>query len=265
MATPPVTAEPAWSASELGDDPHRDPEKAARVQRMFASIAARYDLNNRLHSFGLDQSWRRRAVRAAAPIEGARVLDVACGTGDLSLAFARAGAGEVIGVDFTEPMLEIARKKAAKHARFASALRFQFGDATALEFPDASFDRVSIAFGIRNVSQPAKAVREFHRVLKPCGRLVVLEFDEPRMPVVRQLARFYTRTIMPMTATFIARDRSGAYRYLPRSVETFLDRDSLATLLEQCGFRIVTQQVLSAGVAVITTAEAQSAGAVARI
>lgn len=261
MTVPPAPAEPAWSPSDLRIDPHCDPHKAERVQRMFAAIAARYDLNNRLHSFGLDQWWRHRAVRAVAPVTGTRVLDVACGTGDLAMAFANAGADEVIGVDFTEPMLDIARAKAARRMpQTPRSLRFQFGDATALAFPDATFDRVSIAFGLRNVSDPARALREFRRVLKPDGRLAILEFDEPRLPIVRQLSRFYTRVIMPWTATLIARDRSGAYHYLPRSVETFLDRTSLARMLGDCGFHAIVQQALCAGVAVVTVASPVAAG-----
>ncbi|MBX3355179.1 MAG: bifunctional demethylmenaquinone methyltransferase/2-methoxy-6-polyprenyl-1,4-benzoquinol methylase UbiE [Phycisphaeraceae bacterium] len=250
----PAESDAAWTPDDLAADPHRDPEKAQRVQRMFAAIAARYDLNNRLHSFGMDQGWRRRAVRAAAPLEGARVLDVACGTGDLSLAMAAGGAAEVVGVDFTEPMLDIARQKSTARTSGTSP-RFQWGDAMALDFPDASFNRVSIAFGLRNVSDPSRALREFQRVLKPGGRLIILEFDEPRVPIIRQLSRFYTRVIMPWTATLIARDRSGAYRYLPRSVETFLDRNALAELLRKLGFQAIRQQSLSMGIAVVTTAE----------
>lgn len=247
----------AWTPDRLAADPHCDPEKAERVQRMFGAIARRYDLNNRLHSFGLDQHWRRSAVRKVAPIEGMRVLDVACGTGDLSLAFARAGAAEVIGVDFTEAMLEIARTK--RDRRGAAAERgaqpdFRWGDAMALDFPDAAFDRVSIAFGLRNVADPARALREFRRVLRPLGQLVILEFDEPRIPIVRSLARFYTRVIMPWTATLIARDRSGAYHYLPRSVQTFLDRDGIARLLRESGFGAISQTSLGGGIAIVTVA-----------
>ncbi len=260
-------ADPAWSERRLASDPHRDPEKAARVQRMFAAIARRYDLNNRLHSFGMDQRWRRAAVRAAGELRGRRVLDVACGTGDLSIAFARAGAAEVIGADFTEAMLDIARAKASprgpsKHAAFP--VQFEFGDATALSYGDASFDIVSIAFGLRNVSDAERALREFRRVLRPGGRLVILEFDEPTSPLLRSLSRLWTRTIMPRTATLIAGDRSGAYRYLPRSVETFLDRAALADLLRRSGFQQVAQTPLSAGVAVITTATAACGGVPAR-
>ncbi|MFM7809628.1 MAG: class I SAM-dependent methyltransferase, partial [Planctomycetota bacterium] len=149
MADPAPAAheeEAAWSDERLAANPHQDPEKAARVRDMFAAIAKSYDLNNRLHSFGLDQSWRRRTVREVirrlgrGDLRGTRVLDVACGTGDLSEAFADQGA-TVTGVDFTPPMLDIAREKAkARRRRAGSAPAYAHGDATRLTQPDATFD-----------------------------------------------------------------------------------------------------------------------------
>jgi len=228
---------------------------------MFAAIAGRYDLNNRFHSFGRDQAWRRRAVRLCEVRPMDRVLDVACGTGDLAFAFARAGAASVVGLDFTEEMLEIARLKAARHAPIAGSLRdpgiasvdFLRGDAMELPFDDASFDIVSIAFGIRNVADPGRALRGLRRVLRPDGRLVVLEFSEPRAAPLRWLNRLYTRRIMPVTATLIAGDRSGAYKYLPASVSAFASADALAALLrapggEGGGFADVTSHPLTFGV-----------------
>lgn len=228
-----VTGTPAWTDEALRADPHADPDKAARIQRMFAAIARRYDLNNRLHSFGRDVAWRRRSVALCQVQASDCVLDVACGTGDLTQAFADAGAASVTGLDFTAEMLDIARAKS--HARRSTPTYVQ-GDAMALPFAAATFDIVSIAFGIRNVSDPAKAIREFRRVLKPGGRLLVLEFTQPGNAIIRGLNTFYTTRIMPVTATLIARDRSGAYRYLPKSVATFHTARQFGELLRSCGF-----------------------------
>jgi len=220
------------------------------VQRMFAAIAHRYDLNNRLHSFGRDQAWRRAAVKLAHPSATDRVLDVACGTGDLAEAFADAGAREVIGLDFTQRMLDLAEVKARKRKRAAGVCTPEYiqGDAMALPFEDQSFDIVSIAFGIRNVSDPSKAIGEFFRVLRPGGRLVILEFAEPPNPLIRLGNRLYCKWIMPFTATLISRDRSGAYYYLPRSVETFLEPERLSAMLHDCGLDVAATKRLTLGV-----------------
>ena len=239
-----------WSEEALAGNPHSDREKAERVRAMFAAIAWRYDLNNRLHAMGQDQLWRRRVVKMAELRPGDRVLDIACGTGDLSEAFAAAGAASVLGVDFTPQMLDLARVKAVRR-KYAAALRYETGDAMALDLPDASFDVVSIAFGIRNVTDPAIALREMRRVLRPGGRLLILECSEPRMGLLRWASRIYTHRIMPVTASLIARDSSGAYRYLPRSVETFLEPETLAAEVAAAGFSDVTMRRLSLGVAAI--------------
>lgn len=246
----PPRADAAWRAADLRADPHRHSEKADKVRRMFASIAGSYDLNNRLHSFGRDVAWRRAAVRAARLQPDDAVLDVACGTGDLAIAFARAGAGQVVGVDFTPEMLEVARERTRAAQGPEAAIDWRRGDAMALDIPEASFDVVSIAFGIRNVVEPARALAEFRRVLRPAGRLVVLEFDRPRSPVIAALNDFYTRRVMPWTATLVSADRSGAYHYLPRSIETFLDRDAMASAIRSAGFDGLTQTPLTFGVCV---------------
>ena len=219
---------------------------------MFAAIAGRYDLNNRLHSFGRDQSWRRKAVKLAQVRPGDCVLDAACGTGDLAEAFAEAGPASVTGLDFTPEMLELARAKTARQRRPADCPTPEYlqGDAMDLPFENESFDIVSIAFGIRNVGDPAVALREFRRVLRPGGRLVILEFSELANPVLRFVNRFYCRHIMPVTASLIAHDKVGAYRYLPRSVATFLDRNALSEAIVRAGFANVRQQPLTFGVCV---------------
>jgi len=248
-----------WQPRELATDPHARADKADKVQAMFSSIAGAYDLNNRVHSFGLDQRWRKHAVRIAAVRAGDAVVDVACGTGDLTELFARTEAGSVVGIDFTPAMLDIARLKSAP--KFSSrtvsqaqqvAPSYIQGDAMALDLADASADVISIAFGLRNVAEPFRALREFRRVLRPGGRLVVLEFDEPRNALIRTANRFYTHHIMPWTATLLARDRSGAYRYLPRSVETFLNRDRLRDAMTEAGFTNIEQTPLTFGTCVIS-------------
>jgi demethylmenaquinone methyltransferase/2-methoxy-6-polyprenyl-1,4-benzoquinol methylase len=243
-----------WQQDELASDPHGRGDKPQKVRAMFSAIAGAYDLNNRLHSFGLDQAWRRAAVRMAKVGPDDDVVDVACGTGDLTELFAASPARAVLGLDFTPPMLEIARQKSAKRRHARAVPRYEHGDATALSLADGSADVVSIAFGLRNVGDPLKALREFRRILRPGGRLIVLEFDEPRNGVIRALNRFYTHRIMPFTASIIARDGSGAYRYLPRSVETFLDRDRLRAAMLDSGFATVEQAPLTFGTCVVSCA-----------
>lgn len=244
-----------WQGGELAGDPHAHEEKAAKVRAMFASIAGSYDLNNRVHSFGRDQAWRRAAVRMAGVRRGEdEVLDVACGTGDLSRAFADGGAKRVVGLDYTPEMLDIARSRRGGGSAGGSggaSIEYVDGDAMALPFVDGSFDVVSIAFGIRNVSDPGVALGEFRRVLRPGGRLVVLEFGTPGFGPVRWASKVYTDRVMPWTATLISGDRSGAYRYLPRSVSTFMEPGELAAAIGRAGFRAVESRKLTFGVAVV--------------
>ncbi len=236
-----------WSDEDLRKNPHLDDEKASKVREMFGAIAHRYDLNNRVHSFGRDQAWRRTAVREAQLRQGDVVLDVACGTGDLSRAFARAGARHVVGADFTPQMLEIARRRRAIRG---GEIEYVEADAQALPFEDHSFDVVSIAFGIRNVTAPDLALAEFYRVLRPGGRLVILEFARPRSALIARVNDFYGSVIMPRTATWLSRDESGAYHYLPRSINTFLDRAEMVDRITRAGFAAVTQRAMTFGVCV---------------
>lgn len=240
---------PAWDEQRLAD-PHAVQDKAERIGAMFDAIAESYDLNNRIHSLWRDQAWRRKAVRLARvrPDEDI-VVDVACGTGDLAFAFARANPAKVIGIDFVPRMIRLAQEKAAKLAE-GVVPEFRVGDAMQLDLRDACCDIVSIAFGIRNVAAPAQAMREFRRILRPGGRLIILEFSTPPNPLLKALYRFYSHTVMPRTATWISRDHSGAYKYLPRSVDTFATRGEMIEMMQAAGFSDVQAHSMTFGVCV---------------
>lgn len=266
--------DPAWTDTDLSENPHENADKATRVQKMFSAIAPSYDLNNRVHSMWRDQAWRRAAVKMAELKPGDDVVDVACGTGDLTYAFALSlralnqpetfRIGQVAGVDFTYEMLPIARQKGGvlpwynrwdvpeimDPVNLNYAVPFLQGDAMNLPLPDASCDVVSIAFGIRNVADPAKAMAEFYRILKPGGRLIVLEFSLPKNPLLLAGYNVYFKHIMPRTATLIAGDKSGAYKYLPKSVNTFIDREGMQGMMADAGFTDLTHKALTFGIAV---------------
>jgi demethylmenaquinone methyltransferase/2-methoxy-6-polyprenyl-1,4-benzoquinol methylase len=218
---------------------------------MFSGIARRYDLLNHLLSGNIDKRWRRKAARAleSSLIEGARVLDVACGTGDLSLVLAEAGAARIIGLDFCRPMLEIARRKAEADSR---SIPFVEGDALRLPFADATFDAVTIAFGLRNLAGVADGLRELRRVLKEGGRLAVLEFSSPVVPGFRALFRFYFTRVLPHIGGLVSGSR-GAYEYLPDSVSRFPDQKRLAELMRAEGFEGVEYSNLTGGIAALHT------------
>ena len=248
---------------QLLRNPHEASDKRARVQRMFAAIAPSYDLNNRLHSLWQDQQWRKRAVELARLKPADVVVDVACGTGDLAMKFADAGAARVVGVDFTFEMLRVAGQKQQIGAEASEVERgrvgasggqpgitFINGDALSLPLADACCDVVSIAFGIRNVQDPARALAEFRRVLRPGGRLIVLEFSLPTNRLLRSLYNFYFRRVLPLTATLISGDKTGAYKYLPESVNTFIGRSQMLQMMERAGFSSAEAHPLTFGVCV---------------
>lgn len=240
---------PAWNDAEL-DSLHTNADKHDKVQAMFNAIARSYDLNNRIHSLWRDEAWRKRTVLDAKVSPGERVLDCACGTGDLTQAFAkRTQASQVIGSDFTSGMLEIAEHKRSKlHQSLSERIEYLQADAQKLPFEDESFDVVSIAFGIRNVQRPELAIAEFFRVLRPGGRLMILEFGQPAFPPMRWFNDFYCGTIMPRTATWIARDTSGAYKYLPKSVASFKTRQEMESMMTTAGFSQVTSNSMTFGI-----------------
>jgi len=219
---------------------------AEGVQRMFDRIAPVYDAMNRVMTAGLDQRWRRATVDATVH-EGDHVLDACCGTGDLAVAAWKAGAGHVVGLDFSERMLERARHKAPE-------LEWVQGDVLALPFEDASFDAAVVGFGVRNVEDLEAALRELRRVLRPGGRLGILEITMPR----GRLAPFY-RVWFDRVVPALGKVLPGgsAYTYLPASVRRFPAPSELAALLERCGFERVRYRTFAGGIVALHVGEAR--------
>lgn len=216
------------------------------VRCMFGRIAGRYDLLNRVLSLGIDRRWRARAVREAGPLAGRLVVDACCGTGDLSLAFARAGA-EVVGVDFTPEMLRRAQPKAQR-----GELRglFVHGDALRLPLDSGCADVASVAFGVRNLADPDAGLRELARVLKPGGRLLVLEFSPPPRGALGALYRLYFTRLLPWIGGFVSGDRE-AYRYLPRTVAAWPEAGEFQRRLEALGLVECGYEPLTGGIATL--------------
>jgi demethylmenaquinone methyltransferase / 2-methoxy-6-polyprenyl-1,4-benzoquinol methylase len=225
---------------------------ADAVRTMFSGIASRYDLLNHVLSVNVDKTWRRRVREMLADVlddENAVVLDVACVTGDLSIELKRDARAQVIGTDFCRPMLELANEKTAK---LSLALPYVEADAMQLSFSDESFDAVTIAFGLRNLSNFRGGLAELRRILKPGGRLVVLEFSSPAVPGFRALFNFYFSQILPRIGGMVSGSR-GAYEYLPDSVSKFPDQKNLVKMMQQGGFENVTYINLTGGIAAIHT------------
>lgn len=221
---------------------------------MFASVARSYDRVNQILSLGKHHGWRRAAVRLSGAAPGERVLDCATGTGDLALAFARAVGerGLVVGSDFCEEMLSVAPAKAA---RAGLPVRFEAADVLALPYPDASFDVVSIAFGIRNVEDARRGIREMARVARPGGRVVILEFGQPGGFLFGPLFRWYRRVLLPRIGGWVSGQRS-AYVYLDRTAQEFPSGERFMELMRETGaFRDVTARALTGGVAFVYVGE----------
>lgn len=210
---------------------------AAGSGAMFDRLAARYDLLNRLMSLGVDKRWRRRTVRELCLSPNARVLDLATGTADLAIDIAtRHPDVTVVGVDPSVKMLERGREKIAK-ANLDGRVRLQEGVGEDLPFGDGDFDAVTIAFGIRNCTDRAQAIREMKRVTRPGGRIAILELGEPRGGVMAPMARFHIHQVIPRLGAWISGARE--YRYLQESIEAFPPSDEFAALMNECGLRML--------------------------
>jgi demethylmenaquinone methyltransferase/2-methoxy-6-polyprenyl-1,4-benzoquinol methylase len=226
-------------------------EKAGRVRGVFTSVAARYDLMNDAMSLGIHRLWKDAAIDWLAPWPGMRLLDVAGGTGDIAFRFLRRvkGEGRATVLDMTEGMLEEGRRR-AEATTFAGALDWVVGDAMALPFGDASFDAYTISFGIRNVTRIEDALAEACRVLKPGGRLIVLEFSQVPEPALQRLYDRYSFAVIPRLGQALAGDRAS-YQYLVESIRRFPDQESFAAMIGAAGFGQVRYRNLSMGIAAL--------------
>jgi demethylmenaquinone methyltransferase/2-methoxy-6-polyprenyl-1,4-benzoquinol methylase len=220
------------------------------VREMFSGIAPKYDFLNHLLSANIDKRWRRLVAKKLADVlenPQAKVLDVACGTGDLALELQKNAKAKITGTDFCRPMLEIASDKNGKNNL---SIPYIEADGMNLSFADETFDAVTIAFGLRNFSNWKDGLIELHRILKKGGKLVILEFSEPVLPGFRQIFKFYFASILPRIGGAVSGSR-GAYEYLPDSVSKFPDQKNLAAMMSEIGFSDVEYKNLTGGIAAI--------------
>ncbi len=224
------------------------PEFPRQIQKMFGAVAPKYDFLNRLLSAGRDQHWRKAAVDLLSPEKGQQFLDVATGTADIALEIASRHPSElkVMGIDFSGPMLRLGRKKVAEK-QLEKTITLQKGCGQSLPFADGSFHGVISAFGLRNFSDPERALNEMHRVLQPKGNMVILEFSHPPNLLLGWCYLFYFQFLLPQIGKIFSHHKS-AYNYLPESVAHFPMRDDLALLIERSGFQCVSHQDLTFGI-----------------
>lgn len=223
--------------------------KKENVRKMFDSIAPEYDKLNHILSLDIDRRWRKAAVKEIVDT-GSRlaVLDVACGTADFSIAIARkiSGGSLVTGVDLSEKMLAIGRKKIVEEG-LTDKIVIEPGDCERLRFPDENFDRVAVAFGVRNFEHLGTGIKEMHRVLRPGGKVVILELSVPGNPLLRAMYKLYFLHILPAVGGLVSGDKA-AYRYLPASVLKFPEPKAFLEIMESCGFSEVRAESFSAGI-----------------
>ncbi len=225
-------------------------EKAGRVQGVFNSVASKYDIMNDVMSMGIHRIWKEAMMDWLAPRAGQKLLDVAGGTGDVAFKFLkRAGSGHATVLDLTEPML-IAGRQRAEAASLVGSLDWVVGDAMALPFPDNTFDVYTISFGIRNVTRPQDALNEAFRVLRPGGRLMVLEFSQLPNPAMQKAYDLYSFNVIPRMGQAIANDRES-YQYLVESIRNFPDQATFLAMVRAAGFEQAKYRNLTMGVAAL--------------
>jgi len=231
--------------------PYQESEKNKKqqVEHMFDQIAPKYDFLNHFLSMGVDRLWRRKAIRILKNYLPSRILVVATGTGDFAVEAAKIGPSEIIGFDLSEQMIRVGTEK-VKRLKLDYLIHFEKGDSEQMPFASESFDAITVAFGVRNFENLEKGLHEFHRVLKPGGVAVILEFSRPRVFPFKQLYLFYFRHILPFVGGMVSKD-SSAYTYLPESVMAFPDDQDFLRILASTGFSWCRQRRLTMGIATI--------------
>jgi demethylmenaquinone methyltransferase/2-methoxy-6-polyprenyl-1,4-benzoquinol methylase len=233
--------------SEILPYPHEEGEKKEQVAEMFDNISANYDLLNRLLSFGVDKSWRKKAITELSEVAPSRVLDVATGTADIALEVAkRMKVEKIIGIDISVGMLGVGKKKVAAKG-LEDTIELQVADSENIPFGDGGFDGAIVAFGVRNFANLSKGLSEMSRVLKENGKVVILEFSQPKSFPVKQFYNFYSIKLLPLIGKLISKD-DRAYRYLPESVKAFPEGEDFLKILKNSGFKKVWQRRLTFGI-----------------
>lgn len=229
-------------------------DKGEKIQQMFGAIAPRYDFLNRLLSFGIDRRWRKKAVRLLKYKDGSRILDVATGTGDVALEIARStpSSVKITGADFCREMVELGEIKVAA-SPYADRIDMKVAPCEDLPFASNTFDSITIAFGIRNVVDRKLGLAEMWRVLRPGGRMIILEFSTPRSQLFRQIYYFYFRRLLPIVGGLFS--RYNAYKYLPDSVLEFPSHEEFSRMISEAGFRNIHIHELTFGIATIYAGE----------
>ncbi|MEO5907921.1 MAG: bifunctional demethylmenaquinone methyltransferase/2-methoxy-6-polyprenyl-1,4-benzoquinol methylase UbiE [Ginsengibacter sp.] len=228
--------------------------KKKQVETMFDKIAFRYDFLNRFLSAGIDVGWRKKAIKQLISLHPQNILDVATGTGDFAItSYEILKPEKITGIDISDGMLEIGRKKISK-AGLEDSIKLINGDSEAISFDDNSFDAVTVAFGVRNFEDLEKGLSEIKRVLKPGGKLIVLECTKPSLPVIKQLYNFYMKFVTPKIGRIIAKNNE-AYQYLNDSVRQFPEKESFIHILNQSEYRNAFYKTLTLGICTIYCAE----------
>ncbi len=230
--------------------------KTDEVAEMFDNISVRYDFLNHLFSLGIDKLWRRRAVKILKEYQPKKILDVATGTGDFALAAMKLKPEKIIGVDISEGMLEIGRKK-IEAKKMSGQIEMRLADSQKLPFENDSFDAITVGFGVRNFENPEIGLTEMNRVLKPGGVCVILEFSKPKKFPIKQTFGFYSKHIIPKIGRTLSKDKS-AYSYLPESVAAFPEGPAFEALLTKTGYSVIKSVLVSGGIATIYVSQKPS-------